>query len=939
VRGLLDPTPTVYSNTDCATTQAAGGGGVRFVDDSFEDTSGTNLQSHTGETGATWTRHALAQWDALFSGNGGEVYSDVQAVYYASGVAPGADYRTAARARFHSASEATVKYVFVTGRMDESASTMYMFGFVYAGVNRWELKKMVGGSETLLATSASDPPTAGGTQLIDLRMEGTLIQGFVDGAQVASATDGSIPGPGRAGLRMLGGNGSAAALLDYEATTLDLAPPPPSLTDPPTDLSAVAGSSSSIGVTWTDNSGETAFEIDRCQGAGCSNWTTVATVGADVTGHTDTGLAAETEFCYRVRGLLDPTPTAYSNVDCATTLPAGGGGVRFVDDSFEDTGGTTLASHTGETGATWTLHPLAQWDALFSASGSEVYSDVQAVYYASGVAPGTDYRAAGRARFHSASDVTVNYVFVTGRMDESASTMYMFGFVYAGVNRWELKKMVGGSETLLAASTNDLPSAGDTPLIDLRMEGTLIQGFVDGVQIASATDVGITGPGRAGLRILGGDGSWAALMDFEATTLDLAPPPPPPSTDPPTNLVAIALVNGDIRLAWTDNSDETAFAVERCQGTSCTGFAEIAQTGADATSFTDTGLTADTEYCYRVRGLVGATPTAYSNVDCAISREFVAGNCPDTGNHDDLSQLWGIAGIRANQNPRWLGTQAGGDCAIQGLYFGLDSGVDGDHPDLNVVETVDFVGDGSGGEDRHGHGTHTAGSATAIDGNGGVVGVAPGAAVYGFKVCDDDGSCPLSAILAGVDEVTARKQANPAQPMVANMSIGGDPEPTMDEAIRASVNSGVVYAVAAGNGILGICLFAADAANVSPARVGDDNITGSGGSSGDDAPINGAITTTSHNSSNADVNCNYGAPVTVASPGEGIYSTYKDGGYITTSGTSMATPHTAGAALLYLQGNPTATPAEVEAAIVGLLQPWSTDEQPSASGRLDVGDL
>ncbi len=324
---------------------------------------------------------------------------------------------------------------------------------------------------------------------------------------------------------------------------------------------------------------------------------------------------------------------------------------------------------------------------------------------------------------------------------------------------------------------------------------------------------------------------------------------------------------------------------------------------------------------------------------CQTAREFVPGECPDTGNHDDLSQLWGIQRIRANENPNWLGTQAGGDCAIQALYFGLDSGVDSDHPDLNVIEALEFVGDGSGGEDAHGHGTHTAGTATAIDGNGGVVGVAPGAPVFSFKVCGDDGSCPLSAILAGVDEVTARKNASPAQPMVANMSIGGEYSPTMDEAIRRSAYSGVVYAVAAGNGILGACIFAADATNLSPAGVGDDNITSDGGSSGDNKLLNGVITTTSHDESNADVNCNYGAPVSVAAPGVNILSADKNGGYGLKSGTSMATPHVAGAALLYLQGNPTATPTEVETAIAGLLQPWTTNEQPNAGGRLDTGDL
>jgi hypothetical protein len=109
------------------------------------------------------------------------------------------------------------------------------------------------------------------------------------------------------------------------------------------------------------------------------------------------------------------------------------------------------------------------------------------------------------------------------------------------------------------------------------------------------------------------------MADFEATTLDLAPPPPPPSTDPPTDLTATVLSSTLIRLAWTDHSDEEAFEIERCEGAGCSGFSYVGQVGADVTNYLDSGLTAGTEYCYQVRGVVGGAPTGYSNTACATT--------------------------------------------------------------------------------------------------------------------------------------------------------------------------------------------------------------------------------------------------------------------------------------------------------------------------------
>ncbi len=394
-----------------------------------------------------------------------------------------------------------------------------------------------------------------------------------------------------------------------------------------------------------------------------------------------------------------------------------------------------------------------------------------------------------------------------------------------------------------------------------------------------------------------------------------------------------------MELTWIDGStNETGFSIERREGTG--SFIEIAKVGADETTYADTGLIPETTYCYRVRAFNGDGDSGYTDEACATTPPLDPGQCVDTGDHDGLEELWNISRIRAHENLHWLATQRPG-CDIQAWFFGIDTGVASDHPDLNVLEVRNFVASepGHSGEDGHGHGTDTAGTAAARDGNGGVVGVAPGARVFGFRVCTDGGSCSYDDIVAAMDEMWARKAADPAQPMVANLSLGGPPSDIMDTAVRRNVNLGVTVVVAAGNGEFGACLVPDDASNVTPARAGDDAINEGDGSDGNTRRVNGAITVTSSDQNDRDVSCNYGHPVTVAAPGVDIKSTWLDGGYRESSGTSMATPHVAGAAMLYLQSRPDATAEEVEQAIMNRLAPWTTDEQPNADGRLDAATL
>ena len=208
----------------------------------------------------------------------------------------------------------------------------------------------------------------------------------------------------------------------------------------------------------------------------------------------------------------------------------------------------------------------------------------------------------------------------------------------------------------------------------------------------------------------------------------------------------------------------------------------------------------------------------------------------------------------------------------------LDSGVDLDHPDLNVdvARSRTFITSGrdsKSADDGNGHGTHVAGTIGAIGGNGqGVVGVAEGAEIIAIKVLSSSGSGSYSGVIAGVEYAAS------AGCSVANMSLGGPVSQALDDAVIAASRN-VIFALAAGNE-------SDDALNHSPARAGRF--------SGDNVYAISAVDSRDRFASFS----NYGTAVAYAAPGVAVESTWKNGGYNTISGTSMASPHAAGVFLL-----------------------------------------
>jgi subtilisin family serine protease len=215
-----------------------------------------------------------------------------------------------------------------------------------------------------------------------------------------------------------------------------------------------------------------------------------------------------------------------------------------------------------------------------------------------------------------------------------------------------------------------------------------------------------------------------------------------------------------------------------------------------------------------------------------------------------------------------------------GTAYIMDTGIDFGHSEFGgrAVPGFDAIDDGRDGQDCQGHGTHVAGTV-----GGATFGVAPQARLVSVRVLDCNGAGTWAGVVAGFDWVASHAE----QPAVLNASLGGDYSPAVNDAAAAVADAGVLPVVAAGNS-------ASDACDVSPA-------------SADGAFTVGATDSADEQTSYS----NYGDCLALFAPGDDIVSARLGGGSVSESGTSMASPHVAGVALLYKATHPSAGTQEV----------------------------
>ena len=281
-----------------------------------------------------------------------------------------------------------------------------------------------------------------------------------------------------------------------------------------------------------------------------------------------------------------------------------------------------------------------------------------------------------------------------------------------------------------------------------------------------------------------------------------------------------------------------------------------------------------------LNGLVHNPNVEYIEVDQTVTIDGT--QTPATWGLDRIDQH----SLPLNNTYTYNSTGAGVNAYI------IDTGIQVSHNEFGGRASVSFdsVGDGRNGVDCNGHGTHVAGTV-----GGTTYGVAKNVSLFAVRVLNCSGSGTTSGVIAGVDWVAG----NHASPAVANMSLGGGASTALDTAVNNSINAGVTYAVAAGNS-------KRDACKYSPARV----------------PA--ALTVGATTSSDARASySNYGPCLDLFAPGSSITSAWigSVSATNTISGTSMATPHVAGVAALYLSANPNAAPSTVAAAIKGAATP------------------
>jgi hypothetical protein len=328
----------------------------------------------------------------------------------------------------------------------------------------------------------------------------------------------------------------------------------------PTNLTATPGGINRINLAWTDNStNESGFKIERCLGSGCMNFSQIAQVGSNVTSYGDSNVSSNTTYTYRVRSYSGSTNSGYSNEASATTLPLPGigDGTGLKGDYFNNTNFTSLAAT--RTDATINFN----WGS--GAPHPSIAPDTFSVRWTGQVEP----LFSGTYRFYTVSDDGVR-LWVNGTRI---------------INNW----------------TNHGPTENSATIsLVANQKYSIVMEHYDN-----------TGGAVATLSWSSSSQAKQIIPQSQLYSVSVGPAAP-------TNLTATPGSTSSINLAWTDNSDnETGFKIERCQGSGCSNFSQIAQVGAGVTSYSNTGLSSGTNYVYRVRAYNSVSNSSYSNTATA----------------------------------------------------------------------------------------------------------------------------------------------------------------------------------------------------------------------------------------------------------------------------------------------------------------------------------
>jgi hypothetical protein len=422
------------------------------------------------------------------------------------------------------------------------------------------------------------------------------------GLTVTPPSDPNLAPPGYYMLFLLNGTGvpSVAKIMVLGGA----APPPPPPPAAPTNLVATAASSTTINLTWSDqSSNETGFKIERALGAGA--FSQVATVGAGVTTYPDSGLTASTSYSYRVRATNTGGDSAYSNTASATTQAGGGPSLTL-------NGGTTpITVAPGATIAITVVNPTGNpkdWIAIYligQASGTQSVVEHYVTWTSGYTIPTTTAPGTYEARLFANDTLTLlatsaAITVATGTPSPAAPT--------------SLAATAASSTNINLTWTDN--STNETGFkIERAIGGGAFSPLITvGANVTGYADSGLTASTSYSYRVRATNGAGDSAYSNTASATTSAPPPSPPAA--PTGLNATAVSRTQINLTWVDQANnEDGFKIERKQGGGT--FTQIATVGANITTYADTGLTRNTQYTYRVRAYNSSGNSAYSNTDNA----------------------------------------------------------------------------------------------------------------------------------------------------------------------------------------------------------------------------------------------------------------------------------------------------------------------------------